>query len=165
MVYFHKNRTNHLDDNFHVLKDEHNSVKMQVSHHANNKNINGDLLVIIQLTQPIKDTDLIGVKGINDYILRYEIAGQIDYDIINSAKQTNEYAQQIVSDIAELQKKSNISKIKICIAASSDFVFALGTKFSKTQNIDIVVYQFEKDKYPWGINVTKKTAVINNTYC
>ena len=65
--------------------------------------------------------------------------------------------------ILQIQKKSNISKIKICIAASSDFVFALGTKFSKTQNIDIVVYQFNKDKYSWGINVTRQTAVINNS--
>jgi hypothetical protein len=129
---------------------------------VNNDHDTGDLLVIIQLTQPIKETDLVGVLGSNDYILRYEVPGQIDYDIIDSAKQTNEYAQQIVSDIAEIQKKSNILKIKICVAASSDFVFALGTKFSKTQNIDIVVYQFDKGKYPWGINVTKKTAVINN---
>ena len=120
-------------------------------------------MVIIQLTQPIKNTDLAGVLGSNDYILKYEVPEQIDYDIIESAEQANKYAQQIVNDIAEIQKKSNISKIKICIAASSDFVFALGTKFSKTQNIDIVVYQFNKDKYSWGINVTRQTAVINNS--
>lgn len=164
-LYFHKNRSNHMDDNFHILKDDYSSIKMQVTHKENQEDKVGELLVIIQLTQPIKDTDLVGVLNANDYILRYEISGQIDYDIINSVKQINEYAQHIVSDIAELQKKSNISKIKICIAASSDFVFALGTKFSKTQNIDIIVYQFEKGRYSWGINVTKKTAVINNTYC
>lgn len=163
-LYFHKNRTNHMDDNFHILKDEHSSIKMQVTHKENQEGRDGNLLVIIQLTQPINDSDLIGVLNSNDYVLRYEISGQIDYDIVNSARQTNEYVQQIVSDIAALQKKSNISKIKICIAASSDFVFALGTKFSKTQNIDIVIYQFDKDRYPWGINVTKKTAVINHTY-
>ena len=164
-LYFHKNRSNHMDDNFHILKDDYSSIKMQVTHKENQEDKVGELLVIIQLTQPIKDTDLVGVLNANDYILRYEISGQIDYDIINSVKQINEYAQHIVSDIAELHKKSNISKIKICSAASSDFVFALGTKFSKTQNIDIIVYQFEKGRYSWGINVTKKTAVINNTYC
>lgn len=160
-LYFHKNRSNQSDDDFHILKDEHSSIKMQKTSRVNNDCKTGDLLVIIQLTQPIRDNDLVGVLGANDYVLRYEIPGQIDYDIIESAKQTNEYVQQIVSDIAEIQKKSNISKIKICIAASSDFIFALGTKFSKTQNIDIVVYQFYQGKYPWGINVTKKVAVIN----
>ena len=159
-MYFHKNRNNPIDDNFHILKDESCSIKMHVIHNANNEQNEGDLLVVVQLTQPIKDTDLESVLGDNDYVLRYGVPGQIDYDIVNSARQTNEYVQQIVGDIAEIQKKSNISKIKICIAASSDFVFALGTKFSKTQNIDIVVYQFERCKYSWGINVTKKTAVI-----
>ena len=164
-MYFHKNRINSLDDYFHILKDEYNTIKMQVSHKENIAGSNGDLLVIIQLTQPIEDNDLIGVLNENDYVLRYEVTGQIDYDIINSSKQANEYAQQIVNDIAALQKRSNISKIKICVAASSDFVFALGTKFSKTQNIDVILYQFDRNKYSWGINATKKTAVINNTYC
>ena len=162
-LYFHKNRNSQLDDNFHILKDVHSSIKLQVNKKENNEYDNGDLMVIIQLTQPIKNTDLAGVLGSNDYILKYEVPEQIDYDIIESAEQANKYAQQIVNDIAEIQKKSNISKIKICIAASSDFVFALGTKFSKTQNIDIVVYQFNKDKYSWGINVTRQTAVINNS--
>lgn len=161
-LYFHKNRNNPLDDNFHILKDVHSSIKMRLNKQENDECDSGDLMVIIQLTQPIKNTDLAGILESNDYILRYEVPEQIDYDIIESAEQANNYAQQIVNDIAEVQKKSNICKIKICIAASSAFVFALGTKFSKTQNIDIVVYQFDKDKYSWGINVTNRTVVINN---
>ena len=30
-------------------------------------------------------------------------------------------------------------------------------------NINIVIYQFDKGRYSWGINVTKQTAVINNS--
>lgn len=164
-LYFHKNRSDSLDDNFHILKNLHNSINLHVDKKENKESENGDLMVIIQLTQLISDTDLVGVLGNNDYILKYEVPGQINYDIIESAEQANRYAQQIVDDIAGIQKKSNISKIKICIAASSDFVFALGTKFSKTQNINIVIYQFDKGRYSWGINVTKQTAVINNTCC
>lgn len=163
-LYFHKNRNNPLDDDFHMLQDEHNTIKLHVKKIPNNLKENGNLLVVIQLTQPIKEADLMGVMDTNDYVLKYSILGQIDYDIINSAQQTNEYTQQIVSDIAELQKNSNLSEIRICVAASSDFVFALGTKFSKTQNIDVVVYQFDKDRYSWGINVTKKKAVINDGF-
>lgn len=161
-LYFHKNRSSNIDDNFHLLKDAHSSIKLIVNKQENREYDIGDLMVIIQLTQPIKDNDLDGVLGNNDYILRYEVPEQIDYDIIETAEQANKYAQQIVSEIAKIQKRSNISKIKICIAASSDFIFALGTKFSKTQNIDIIVYQFDKGRYSWGINVSKGTAVIND---
>ena len=56
--------------------------------------------------------------------------------------------------------KENITQIKICIAASSAFIFALGTKFSKTQNKETVIFHYEKDTYPWGINVYRKTPVI-----
>lgn len=161
-LYFHKNRSSNIDDNFHLLKDAHSSIKLIVNKQENREYDIGDLMVIIQLTQPIKDNDLDGVLGNNDYILRYEVPEQIDYDIIETAEQANKYAQQIVSEIAKIQKRSNISKIKICIAASSDFIFALDTKFSKTQNIDIIVYQFDKGRYSWRINISKGTAVIND---
>ena len=26
-LYFHKNRSNHMDDNFHILKDDYSSIK------------------------------------------------------------------------------------------------------------------------------------------
>ena len=97
----------------------------------------------------------------NDYILKYSL-GVINYDVVDTAKQINEYANKIVSDIAKIQKQSNIYEIKICVAASSAFIFALGTKFSKTQNIDTIIYQFKNNTYPWGINVTKGIPVITN---
>lgn len=159
-LYFHKNRNKALDDDFHILKVESNSLNLISEKIPNSSEDLGKILIVIQLTQPIKDVDLIGVREDNDYIIKYGIPSQIDYDIISSASQTNRYVDQIVADIADIQKNENISEIKICIAASSDFVFALGTKFSKTQNIDIVVYQFEKSRYSWGINVSKEVPVI-----
>lgn len=57
--------------------------------------------------------------------------------------------------VAENQKNPNIVQIKICIAASSAFIFALGMKFSKTQNKENVIFHYEKDTYPWGVNVHK----------
>ena len=161
-LYFHKNRNNSSDDDFHLLKDIPIQIKLHMERKENNADKDGKILAIIQLTQPIHNEDLHGVQEENDYILKYEIQGNIDYDIINSAKQTNEYVQQILSDIADVQKNPKISEIKICVAASSGFIFALGTKFSKTQNIDTVIYQFDKVRYSWGINVTKRIPVINN---
>ena len=51
-------------------------------------------------------------------------------------------------------------RIKICIAASSAFIFALGMKFSKTQNKETVIFHYEKGTYPWGVNVHKRIPVI-----
>lgn len=159
-LYLHKNRNNALDDNFHILKDESTALKLISEQIPNNCEDIGKILVVIQLTQPIKDTDLTGVLEDNDYVLKYSIPNQINYDIISSAIQTNEYVDQIVSDIADVQKNENINEIKICVAASSDFIFALGTKFSKTQNIDTVIFQFDQNRYKWGINVSKEVPVI-----
>lgn len=160
-LYFHKNRFNPSDDDFHLLPDMPVQIRLHLDKKENNLNEPGKLLVLVQLTQKINDYDLQGIIEENDYVLKYGISDNIDYDIINSANQTNIYVQQILNGIADIQKHPNISTIKICIAASSDFVFALGTKFSTTQNIETVVYQFSRDWYEWGINVTKKTPVLN----
>ena len=160
-IYFHKNRSNALDDKFHMLKDEASAIQLIAEPKQNCVNEKGKIMIIIQLTQPIKDEDLVGVLEDNDYILRYSIPGQINYDIVNSASQINNYVDQIVNGIAGVQKNKNITEIKICVAASSAFIFALGTKFSITQNIDTIIYQFDKNRYTWGINVTKEIPVIN----
>jgi len=96
----------------------------------------------------------------NNYIVKYEIPETVNYDVVDSLRQINDYTNQILSDIAEIQKNPNITQIKICVAASGSFIFALGTKFSKTQNKDVVIFHFQNDTYPWGINVTKKIPVI-----
>lgn len=160
-LYFHKFRNNGLDDNFHIMRDEPCSISLVLDQVQNNPNKTGKILVIIQLTQPIKNEELEGVIEDNDFILRYSIPNQIDYDIVSTARQINEYVDQIVKDISERQKV-NITAIKICVAASSDFIFALGTKFSKTQNIDTIIYQFDRTGYSWGINVTRELPVINS---
>lgn len=84
----------------------------------------------------------------------------MNYNIVSMAGQINEYTNQILADIADIQKNLNITEIKIYVAASSSCIFALGTKFSKTQNIDTVIYQFDKNSYSWGINVTKRKPII-----
>ncbi len=160
-LLFHKRRDRASDDDFHILQDEERIYDLKVLETENNENENGKLLVLIEFTQPIGDEDIKDVLENNDYILKYSL-GVINYDVVDTAKQINEYANKIVSDIAKIQKQSNIYEIKICVAASSAFIFALGTKFSKTQNIDTIIYQFKNNTYPWGINVTKGIPVITN---
>lgn len=159
-LLFHKRRDNPLDDNFHLLKDEPRQLNFISNKTKNDPTKNGKILLLIQLTQPINETDLHGVLEDNDYIIKYEIPQTINYDVVDSSRQINDYTNKILSDIAEIQKNPNITEIKICIAASSAFVFALGTKFSKTQNKDPIILHFQNYSYPWGINVIKKVPVI-----
>ena len=86
----------------------------------------------------------------------------ISYDVVDSAHQINTYTNIILAKIAEIQKNPNITQIKICVAASSSFIFALGTKFSKTQNKDTIIFHYENNRYPWGINVNEHKPVIVN---
>jgi len=159
-LLFHKRRDNSSDDNFYLLKDEPRQLTFISNETKNDLMKNGKILLLIQLTQPIKETDLHGVLEDNDYIIKYEIPQTINYDVVDSSRQINDYTNKILSDIAEIQKNPNITEIKICIAASSAFVFALGTKFSKTQNKDPIILHFQNYSYPWGINVIKKVPVI-----
>ncbi|MDR3583989.1 MAG: SAVED domain-containing protein [Desulfosporosinus sp.] len=155
-LYFHKRRDNPTDDNFHLLKDEPRQLTFKSHVTQNDLTKSGKILLLIQLTQPIKEADLQGVLEDNDYIIKYEIPQTINYDVVDSSRQINDYTNRILSDIAEIQKNTNIIQIKICVAASGAFIFALGTKFSKTQNKDTVIFHYQNDTYPWGINVTKK---------
>lgn len=159
-LLFHKRRSNSIDDNFHLLSNEPRELKFIANETKNDLTKSGKILILIQLTQPIKDSDLQGVREDNDYVIKYEIPQTISYDVVDSGNQANEYTNKVLSDICEIQKNPSITQIKICIAASGAFVFALGTKFSKTQNKDTVIFHYQQDSYPWGINVTKKKPVV-----
>lgn len=159
-LFFHKRRDNSNDDNFHLLKDEPRQLKFISNETKNDPTKSGKILLVIQLTQPIKEADLQSVRENNDYIIKYEIPQTINYDVVDSSRQINDYTNIILSDIAEIQKNPNITQIKICVAASGAFIFALGTKFSKTQNKDTVIFHYQNDTYPWGINVTKRIPII-----
>ena len=158
-LLFHKRRDNSTDDKFHLLKDEKRALKFISNTIENDPTKDGKILILIALTQPIKDADLQNVQEKNDYVIKYEIPQTINYDVVDSADQINKYTNKILADISEVQKNPNISEIKICVAASGAFVFALGAKFSETQNKDTVIFHYQKDSYPWGINTMEKKVV------
>ena len=166
-VYFHKyhgrqTNFNFKDDKFHRLgkKNVRGSFEKEILQESSDLSKPGNIVILISLTQPIKESDFVSITGDNDYIIKYTSSDKIDYDVIDSENQIDDYADQILYDIAEIQKENNIKQIRICVAASSAFIFGLGTKFSKTQNKTTIIFHFEKDNYPWGINVTEKKAMI-----
>lgn len=159
-IYFHKFRTDPDDDNFHLLKSEHRQLMCKCNDSPSDPSKPSQMLVLIEFSKHISDADIRDVQESNDYVLKYRVPETIGYDIVDSSKQLNQYTDQIISDIATIEKAANISSIKICIAASSAFIFGLGTKFSKTQDKEIIIYHFQNSTYPWGINVTRKCPVF-----
>lgn len=166
-IYFHKyhgrlTKSDFKDDKFYKLdkKEIRGSFEKEILQESTNNKELGNIVLLISLTQPIEETDYKSIVGSNDYVYKYKTSDRVDFDVIDSENQIDEYADQIVTDIAELQKRPNIRQIRICVAASGAFVFGLGTKFSKTQNKTTIIFHFEKDKYPWGINVTDKKSLI-----
>lgn len=166
-IYFHKyhgsqTNINLRDDRFHKLgrKNIRGTFEKEILQESSDLARPGNIVLLVSLTQPIKEPDYTSIVGDNDYVFKYKISDKIDYDVIDSENQIDEYTDQIISDISEIQKQSNINEIRICVAASGAFVFGLGTKFSKTQNKTTIIFHFQNSKYPWGINVTEKKALI-----
>lgn len=149
------------DDSFYLLKEEVRrfAFKDEIIKKSDIEK-KGKLLLLIELTQPIREADYKDIWEENDYIIKFHIADTINYDVVDSSNQIDEYTDEILHWVAENQKNPNIVQIKICIAASSAFIFALGMKFSKTQNKETIIFHYEKDTYPWGINVHKRIPVI-----
>lgn len=166
--YFHKYHGKRTDfdlknDCFYMLKEKQlrSTFHLDIVNKPSAYNENSSIVILVSLTQPIKEADYKSLISKDDIILKYTSSDEIDYDIIDSENQIEEYTNKILSDIADLQKEENINEIKICIAASSAFIFGLGTKFSKTQNKQTIIYHFDKDHYSWGINVTKQIPILN----
>lgn len=165
-LYFHKFRDRKTppalkDDKFHLMKEGINQLPFKYEIIKNtDRTRDGKILLLIQLTQPLREVDYQAVLEENDYVIKFFVTDMIDYDIVNLSSQIDEYTDEILAQISEIQKEPHITQIKICIAASSAFIFALGTKFSKTQNKETVIFHYQQDTYPWGVNVHRKRPVI-----
>jgi hypothetical protein len=94
--------------------------------------------------------------------MRYSTANK-GYDVVYSANQINQYVRTIKEDLHEICNIYRIKKVKICIASSVPLTFALAQSFSANHDPEIEVFHFDKQhnlKYPWGINISKKKAII-----
>lgn len=168
--YFHKYHGKEIDselydDKFHLLDKKiiRSTFDKEVLQESTDPSQDGNIVILVSLTQPIKEPDYASIVGKNDFVYKYTSSDDTDYDIVDSENQIILYSNKILSDIAEIQKQKNIKEIRICVAASGAFIFGLGTKFSKTQNKRTIIYHYNRNNYPWGINVTDKVPVINRS--
>lgn len=157
---FHKYRDGIKDDKFYLLSYLGYSERFRKN--CVHKEKFDTILLCIQTTFEILDDDIVHICEDNDYVLRYSTVNK-EFDVINSTKQINDYVKSIKNDLHEICKLNNVKKIKICIASSVAFTFALAQSFSSNHDPEIEVFHFDtkdEQKYVWGINITKKKVLL-----
>ena len=85
------------------------------------------------------------------------------YDVIESEEQINHYKKIIFDSIREICREKNIKTIHLCMSTSVAFTFALGQGFSKNYDPDVIIYNYEKQEYVWGLKLFEKSedSIIN----
>ena len=156
---FHKRRDD-ADDKFHLL-DNINYSETLNKHMVSSTQLD-TIVLCIATTFEISDEDIKHICSKDNCVLRYSTSNK-GYDVIFSAKQIRDYIKIIKDDLSDLCKNNQVKKVKICISSSVAFTFALAQSFSDHHDPEIEVYHYDTKnelKYPWGVNVTKRTVII-----
>lgn len=159
--FLHRFRKNESDQEFKVLPEQDDTPPILTTHRIDEENIQGnhdELIVAISTTYPIKKSD-INILDKENQKLRYiydveESAYSFDY--FSSMKQMQSCVNRLVSDMRRLIKKYNISTMHILISSSVPFTFYFAQQLNTQQFPKIIVYQYENQKYTWGIDITEK---------
>lgn len=151
---FHKKR----DENyFKLLKDNTtyigNYPQLKVEKELKNSN---ELIVSIATTFEITKEQLKNFNIDRNNYIKFETVTK-GFDVIESEEQVNQYKKIIFDEIRAICKEKNIKTIHLCISSSVAFTFALGQGFSKNYDPDVIIYNYEKQEYVWGLKLFEKS--------
>ncbi|WP_349393717.1 SAVED domain-containing protein, partial [Clostridium perfringens] len=132
-----------------------------------------ELIVAISTTNEIKEYQLyeLGIKEKNLVMFQSD---KLDFDVIESKVQLNDYIDIVLRNMREIIKNNNIEKTHLVISSSVAFTLALGQRLTNSYDREIIIYNYgyipAKDNeskaiyYPWGINLFKDgiDCVIKN---
>lgn len=114
-----------------------------------------ELILAISTTFEIKDNELNILQPGDKSIIKYK-TDEFGFDVITSKKQVESYVNCILSEVRQIVKENEISKIHMVISSSVAFTFALGQALSNHYDPEIIIYHYEfknPKKYPWGISL------------
>ena len=157
---FHKKRK---EDKFKLLsdKDEYlgNYTKMNVEKRLTESDT---LVVSISTTFPITEEQLMQFNIENNNYLKFETIEK-GFDVITSEKQINEYKDLIFKNIREITSSREIKVIHLCISSSVAFTFVLGQGFSRQYDSNVIIYNYDRQKYTWGLNLfeTAENSIVH----
>lgn len=84
-------------------------------------------------------------------ILNYK-RNPIEFDHITHYSQVQKIADNFVSYIRELKSEKNVQRINIFAAIPVPLSYEIARKI-ENHDPDIYIYQYEKNKYEWGLNI------------
>lgn len=157
---FHKKRD---EDTFKLLKDNKtyigNYPEMNIERELKESN---ELIVSIGTTFKITKEQLKKFDVDKNNYIKFETT-DMGYDVIESEEQINHYKKIIFDSIREICREKNIKTIHLCMSTSVAFTFALGQGFSKNYDPDVIIYNYEKQEYVWGLKLFEKSedSIIN----
>lgn len=161
--FLHRFRPNEEDQEF-VILPEHDETCHKtfddVRRIENKEGHRSELIVAISTTFEIKDSD-IDILDRNDEKLRYVFKADpetMGFDYFSSMQKIKSYTNSLIKDIRKLVKNYNISTIHILMSSSVPFTFHFAQQMNTQQFPKIIVYQYENQKYSWGIDVTENDA-------
>ena len=147
---FHKKRD---EDIFKLLKDNKNCManypEINVEKELKGSN---ELVVSIATTFEITKRQLNKFDIENNNYIKFETTTK-GFDVIESEDQVNEYKKIIFDEIRAICREKNIKKIHLCISSSVAFTFALGQGFSENYDPAVIIYNYEKQEYTWGLKL------------
>jgi hypothetical protein len=111
-----------------------------------------DVVIALAYSYPIEDADL---KNTFTYPLVRLTLNEVSSDAHWSKDKQNRLAQEFF-EVVKLVSAKGVKRIHLVMAAPNSVVFTFGRRYDKRNLPEVVVYQFERGKYPaypWGIQM------------
>lgn len=159
--FLHRFRKTENDQEFSFLPERSQNYLISIGDRLDVENVQGgsnELIVSISTTYPIKDSD-IDILDKSKEKIRYIFEAEestLGFDFFSSVEKIESYTNRFVDDIRRLIKEHNISTVHILISSSVPFTFYFAQQLNTQQFPRTIVYQYENQKYTWGIDVTEK---------
>ncbi len=151
---FHKKRD---ESCFKLLKDKNiyigNYPKIKVEKELKESN---ELIISIATTFEITKEQLKQFDIDKNNYIKFETTNK-GFDVIESEEQVNQYKKYIFDEIRAVYREKKIKIIHLCISSSVAFTFALGQGFSKNYDPEVIIYNYEKQEYAWGLKLFEKS--------
>lgn len=126
-----------------------------------------ELIVLIETSFDISREDVESSFPENKNILtfRYSDTSELGRDSLNSFALQKLWCDTFWDTLRNICKVHDYNKVHLLISSSTDFTFYLAQHYSRTYDVDIIVYHYDRSnsiRYPWGIDIKKpiKEAVV-----
>lgn len=122
-----------------------------------------ELIVSIATTFPITAEQLRRFDIEKNSYIKFETQ-EFGFDVISSEKQINEYKKIILENVRDIVREKKIKIIHLCILSSVAFTFAFGQGLSKSYDPEIIIYNYDKQNYTWGVKVfaNSNESIVND---